>query len=253
MGILEIKNVTKTFGGIKALDEISMSISENTLTGFIGPNGCGKTTLFNVISGVFKCDSGSIAFRGTEITGLSPNEINKLGLSRTYQDTRLYPELTVIENLMLPPKFQKGEKVPNIFTRRKEVFQMEDNLLDKTLEILDLLEIRHMGYEYAKNLSGGQSKLVDLGRVLMSDPDVLLLDEPTAGVNPVLTQKLFQKIISLRDDLNLTIMIIEHDMDVIMKPEVDHIYVANYGKIIISGRPEEIKKNQQVIEAYLGR
>ncbi|MHA2252798.1 MAG: ABC transporter ATP-binding protein, partial [Candidatus Kariarchaeaceae archaeon] len=211
MNLLEVKNVTKTFGGLVALDNISLSISENSITGLIGPNGCGKTTLYNVISGVYRSDSGSIKYNGKELTALSPHEINLLGLSRTYQDTRLYPECTVLENIMLPPKGQIGEKSRNLFLRRKKTFTMEESLLDQALEILDLLEIRHMGYEYAKNLSGGQSKLVDLGRVLMSNPNMLLLDEPTAGVNPVLTLKLIQKIIELRDKLGITIVIIEHD------------------------------------------
>jgi branched-chain amino acid transport system ATP-binding protein len=253
VALLEINDISKSFGGLKALDGITMSVEEKAITGFIGPNGCGKTTLYNVITGVYKADSGSIKFKDKEITGLQPHQVNKLGLSRTYQDTRLYPNLTVLENIMLPPKYQLGESIPNLFARRKQVYKKEDELLEKALGILDLLEIRHMGYEYTKNLSGGQSKLADLGRVLMSDPEVLLLDEPTAGVNPVLTQKLFQKIISLRDDLELTIMMIEHDMDVILRSEVDHVYVANYGKIIISGLPDEIKQNQEVIAAYLGR
>jgi ABC-type branched-subunit amino acid transport system ATPase component len=253
MALLEVKDITKTFSGLVALDAISLEVEENTITGLIGPNGCGKTTLFNVISGVLKADSGSITFNDLELIGKSPHEINKLGVSRTYQDTRLFQELSVIENLMLPPRDQIGEKLHNVFARAKELVNMESDLLDNALEILDLLEIRHMGYELAKNLSGGQSKLVNIGRVLMNDPKILLLDEPTAGVNPVLTQKLFQKIVELRDKYNLTIFLIEHNMDVVLRHEVDWVHVANMGKTILSAKPDQIRKDQQVIQAYLGR
>jgi ABC-type branched-subunit amino acid transport system ATPase component len=251
--LLEIKDIRKEFDGLVALESIDLEIEENSITGLIGPNGCGKTTLFNVISGVYNATSGRIFFKGEDISSLPTHKINRLGISRTYQETRLYPNLTVLENLMVPPKHQPGENFFNLLFRRKEMRVRETELLDKALEILDLLEIRHMGYELAKNLSGGQSKLVDLGRVLMNDPELLLLDEPTAGVNPVLTEKLFKKIVELRDQFNLTILIIEHDMDVILREEVDWIHVANAGKIIISGKPDEIKANQDVIEAYLGR
>lgn len=253
MALLEINEITKTFSGLVALDAISLEVEENTITGLIGPNGCGKTTLFNVISGVLKADSGSIVFKDQELIGKSPHDINKLGVSRTYQDTRLFQELTVVENLLLPPKEQIGEKIHNVFARTSELANMESDLLDNALEILDLLEIRHMGYELAKNLSGGQSKLVNIGRVLMNDPKILLLDEPTAGVNPVLTQKLFQKIIELRDKYELTIFLIEHNMDVVLRKEVDWVHVANMGKTILSAKPDQIRKDQQVIEAYLGR
>ncbi len=251
--ILEIKNLYKYFGGIRAIDNLSMQVRENSLTALIGPNGCGKSTLFNVISGVLKADSGSIKFNGTELIGLQPNEINHLGLSRTFQDTKLFQNLTVVENMMLPPKHQKGEKLINIFKSKEKVDEMETELLDKALDILDLLEIRHMGYEYTKNLSGGQSKLVDLARILMSDPKMLLLDEPTAGVNPALTEKLFQKIFEMKNKLNLTVMIIEHDMDVIMRDEVDYVFVSNLGNIVAQGIPKEVQKNKDVIEAYLGK
>lgn len=253
MTYLQINDIVKTFGGLYALDGISLDVEKNSLTGLIGPNGCGKTTLFNVISGIMQPDSGSVVFDGKNITGMPAHKINHLGLSRTYQNTRLYPGLSVVENIMLPPKEQIGEKVQNLFAKIKQLNKMEDNLLDKALEILDLLEIRHMGYELAKNLSGGQSKLVDMGRVLMSDPKILLLDEPTAGVNPVLTQKLFEKIVELRDTFKLTILIIEHDMDVILREEVDVVHVANMGKTILTGDPTQIRKDKQVIEAYLGR
>ncbi len=253
MALLEINQITKTFSGLVALDAISLEVEENTITGLIGPNGCGKTTLFNVISGVLKADSGSIIFDERELIGRSPHEINKLGVSRTYQDTRLFQDLSVVENLLLPPKEQIGEKLHNVFARAQELVNMETDLLDNALEILDLLEIRHMGYELAKNLSGGQSKLVNIGRVLMNDPKILLLDEPTAGINPVLTEKLFNKIVELRDKYDLTILLIEHNMDVVLRQEVDWVHVANMGKTILSAKPDQIRKDQQVIQAYLGR
>lgn len=253
MEFLKITDLEKSFGGLEVLKGINMEIKENTLTGLIGPNGCGKSTLFNIISGVIPADSGSIKFQGKEILKMQPNKINKLGISRTYQETRLFPELTVLENLMLPPKHQFGENFVNLFLTRWRVKSQEDDLIVKAMDILELLEIKHMAYEYTKNLSGGQSKLADLGRVLMSDPKFLLLDEPTAGVNPVLTEKLVNKIIEFRDDFNLTILLIEHDMDVIMRKEVDHIYVVNAGIVVAEGTADEIQQDKNVIEAYLGR
>lgn len=253
MTLLDISNVHKRFGGIVALNNMSLDVEENSISALIGPNGCGKTTLFNVVSGVEAADEGKIVFDGQDITHLAPHKINRLGLSRTYQDTRLFPNLTVLENLMLPPKNQPGESIRNLIYNFKNVKKVEEELLEQALDILDVLEIRHMGYEYTKNLSGGQRKLVDLGRVLMSTPKMILLDEPTAGVNPVLTQKIFDKVVDLRKQFKLTILIIEHDMDVIMRDEVDKIYVANEGTVIVSGKPDQIKSDQQVINAYLGR
>jgi len=251
--VLEIDNVYKSFGGLEVLTGVSFDVLEHTITGFIGPNGAGKSTLYNCISGLLPIDSGEIRLFGENVAPLSASERNMKGMSRTFQDTRLFKDLTVLENLMLPPKMQVGENLLNVFFNPSKVKQNEDALLVKALDTLRLLEIEHMGYEYAKNLSGGQSKLVDLGRVLMSDPKLLLLDEPTAGVAPVLTQKVFDKILSLRNQLDLTIMIIEHDMDVIMKEEVDHIFVLSNGTIVAEGSPEKIQQNQKVIQAYLGR
>ena len=254
MMLLKINNISKSFDGLIALNNLSLEVKENSLTALIGPNGCGKSTLFNIISAVLPADenSGSIIFDGTDILGKKTYDIAKIGLSRTYQDTRLFKDLTVIENLMLPPKKQIGERILNALFKTRFKKQ-EEELKSKALEILDLLDITHMAYEYAKNLSGGQSKLVDIGRVLMSSPKMLLLDEPTAGVNPALTEKLFQKIVDLKNNLGLTILLIEHDMDVIMRAEVDHVYVANQGEIITHGSPEAVKQNKDVIEAYLGK
>jgi ABC-type branched-subunit amino acid transport system ATPase component len=241
--LLKINNISKSFDGLKALNNLSLEVKENSLTALIGPNGCGKSTLFNIISAVLPADeiSDSIIFDGIDILG-----------KKTYQDTRLFKDLTVLENLMLPPKKQIGERILNALFR-SNFKKQEEELKSKALEILELLDITHMAYEYAKNLSGGQSKLVDIGRVLMSSPKMLLLDEPTAGVNPALTEKLFQKIVELKNNLGLTILLIEHDMDVIMRAEVDHVYVANQGEIITHGSPEEVKQNKEVIEAYLGK
>ena len=252
--LLKINNISKSFDGLKALNNLSLEVKENSLTALIGPNGCGKSTLFNIISAVLPADenSDSIIFDGIDILGKKTYDIAKYGLSRTYQDTRLFKELTVLENLMLPPKKQIGERIFNALFR-SHFKKQEEELKSKALEILELLDITHMAYEYAKNLSGGQSKLVDIGRVLMSSPKMLLLDEPTAGVNPALTEKLFQKIVDLKNNLGLTILLIEHDMDVIMRAEVDHVYVANQGEIITHGSPEEVKQNKEVIEAYLGK
>lgn len=252
MSILEVKNLHKSFGGLKALQGIELSVNENELVGLIGPNGCGKSTTFNVISGVIPGDKGSVKIFDNEVFNLPSHKINLFGMSRTYQNTRLWRELTVIENLMLPPKNQIGASLTKALFRRKLYKEQENNLLEIAYETLELLEISHMAHNYASELSGGQSKLVDIGRVLMSDPSILLLDEPVAGVAGPLTEKIFHKIKALRDEKNISVLIIEHDMEFILRQGIDRIYVMAAGKIIASGTPDDIRSNQKVIDAYLG-
>ena len=253
---LEIQDLHKSFGGVKALNGINLTLEKESVVGLIGPNGSGKSTLFNVISGMLKPTKGSILFKNEPIHIHPPHIINQLGLSRSFQHTRLFNELTLIENLCLPPKKQPGEKLRNLFSffskHRRSVLIKEEEVLERAFRILEKLEIDHVAYEYTKNLSGGQKKLGDVGRILMSDPEILFLDEPTAGVNPVLAKKLFDIITSLRKSLNLTIMIIEHNMDLMMDTKIDLLHVANFGKIIASGQATEIKQSQEVIDAYLG-
>ncbi len=250
-GPLQITQVNKNFGGLQALDTLSFEVPENKIVGLIGPNGCGKTTTFNVTTGVLQADEGSIQVYGTEVTGMEPHEVNKLGLSRTFQHTRLWRDITVIENLLLPPKNQIGVSVRKSLFARRDIRRQEDELIEQAYETLEFLEITHMAHNYASELSGGQSKLVDLGRVLMSDPKFLLLDEPVAGVAGPLAEKIFKKIQELKSR-GMSILMIEHNMDFILHPDVDFVFAMANGRIIASGSPKEIKRDSSVAEAYLG-
>lgn len=249
---LKVENLRKSFGGLQAVKGISFKVERNSITGLIGPNGCGKSTTFNTISGLIPYDEGTVTIFGQDATGLRPHEINHLGLSRTFQNTRLWRELTVIENLLLPPKHQLGTSLKGLFRKFKTWQIQEEELIEKAFEILEILEISHMAYNLASELSGGQSKLVDIGRVLMSDPKVLLLDEPVAGVAGPLAEKIFHYLDRLRKERDISILIIEHNLEFILKEEVDMIYVMNLGEIIASGTPDQIIKEKAVIDAYLG-
>jgi ABC-type branched-subunit amino acid transport system ATPase component len=246
--ILEVNDIEKRFGGIKALDKVSFSIEKNTVIGLIGPNGSGKTTLLNVVSGFLVPDKGTILFEGRDITHLKPYEISCLGLYRTFQITRLFRGITVLESMLLASKSQNDGVFP-IFFDRKRLLGQERWDSQKALEILDFLEIEHLRHEYAMALSGGQQKLLSLGMVLMADPHMVLLDEPVAGVNPTLANKIFEKV--MQEKQKRTFLVIEHNIDILMN-FCDTIYVMNKGKLVASGTPEEIQCNETVIDVYLG-
>jgi branched-chain amino acid transport system ATP-binding protein len=317
--VLEVEDLRKSFGGIVAVDGATFDIESGSITGLIGPNGAGKTTTFNLISGFYEPDSGTVRYDGRELqalmapssderlvwggasgltfgslggvaafglaglgtaaslgvgavgTGLGaglyvgqetvkqaydghknsrPFMLAREGLARTFQITRELGDMTARENLMLAPQAQSGENLVNAWLRRGAVAREEADLYDRATEMLELLEIDHVADERAGNLSGGQRKLLELGRVLMLDPKLVLLDEPVAGVNPALTEKLMDRIETLRDE-GYTFCIVEHDMEVIMNLS-DTIIVMNEGKKLVQGPPEEIRQNQRVVDAYLG-
>ncbi len=317
--ILELDGVTKRFGGITAVDGATFGIEEETITGLIGPNGAGKTTTFNLISGFYEPDEGSIYYDGTDLqelmvpsrtehliwssaagitggviggaaglgvlslgplggagttvagagvgagvyagqhrlararpdhTNSRPYQLARAGLVRTFQITRELAEMTARENLMLAPLDQAGEHLVNAWFRRDAVTAEEQAVRRRADEMLETLEIDHVADEPAGNLSGGQRKLLELGRVLMLEPQVILLDEPVAGVNPTLTQKLIDRIETLRDE-GYTFCIVEHDMDVIMSLS-DRIIVMNEGQKLVEGPPDAIREDDRVIDAYLG-
>ena len=249
---LVVEDLRKTFGGITAVDGASFSVAEGSLTGLIGPNGAGKSTTFNCITGVHAPTSGSVTFRGTDITGRAPHEIAQQGLVRTFQIARELPEMTVLENMMLAPKGQSGERLsysllPGL---RDRVVSQEEELLDRAWRQLEFFEIDHLAEEYAGTLSGGQRKLLEMARALMTDPDVVLLDEPLAGVNPTLEEKLLDRIHELREMGN-TFLFVEHDMDVIMD-NCEHVIVMHQGKVLAEGTPDQVTSDERVVEAYLG-
>ncbi len=248
--MLEVMDLEKNFGGIKAVDGCSLKVEQGSITGLIGPNGAGKTTLFNLITGFYAPDAGKIWFNGEIISGLSPHKIARRALTRTFQIPRELREMTVLENLMVVPENQIGERIWNSFFRPGAVRRQEREIRDEALGVLEFVELIDLANEYAKNLSSGQKKLLELARTLMAEPKMILLDEPGAGVNPTLMKKLTRNIENLRQR-GKTFFLIEHDMDLIMNL-CDTVIVMNKGRQLAEGTPDEIKKNESVLEAYLG-
>ena len=249
---LRVEGLRKEFGGITAVDDASFRVERGSLTGLIGPNGAGKSTTFNLITGMIEPDAGTVTFDGEDITGLEPHAIANRGLVRTFQIARELQDMTVLENMMLAPKSQRGESLWRSVTPgfRGAVVDQESDLLDRVWEVLEFFDIDHLAEEYAGNLSGGQRKLLELSRALLTDPDVLLLDEPFAGVNPSLEKRLLDHIHELREQ-GYTFLLVEHDMDLIME-NCERVIVLHQGRILTEGTPTEIQANEEVIEAYLG-
>jgi branched-chain amino acid transport system ATP-binding protein len=249
---LRVDDLHKSFGGITAVDGATFQVERGSLTGLIGPNGAGKSTTFNLITGMYEPDAGSVTFNGEEITGLEPHEVANRGLVRTFQIARELKQMTVLENMMLAPKGQVGESLWRSVTPgvRSRVVDQEEELLERAWETLEFFEIDHIADEYAGNLSGGQRKLLELARALLTDPDMLLLDEPFAGVNPSLENRLLDHVHELREQ-GYTFLLVEHDMDLIMD-NCEHVIVLHQGRVLTEGSPADIKSNEEVIEAYLG-
>jgi branched-chain amino acid transport system ATP-binding protein len=249
--MLEVQNVEKSFGGLKAVDGCSLEVREGSITGLIGPNGAGKTTLFNIITGHYKPDRGKITFQGQAIEGLPPHQIFKKRMYRTFQITREFGQMSVLENLMIMPEFQSGEKIWNTWFRPSRVRSQEKEIREKAIEVLEFVELIDLKNEYAGSLSGGQKKLLEIARSMMSDPQIVLLDEPGAGVNPTLMQKLIANIRTLCKEQGITFFLIEHDMDLVMNL-CDPVIVMSEGKKLAEGTADEIRSNEAVLEAYLG-
>jgi len=249
--MLAVHNVRKSFGGLRAVNDCTLQVQEGSITGLIGPNGAGKTTLFNIITGFYKPDRGSIVFQGENIEGLPPDKIFHKKMFRTFQITREFEQMTVLENLMIIPSGQIGEKLWNTWIRLKKVKEQERAIKEQALDVLDFVELTHLKDEYAVTLSGGQKKLLELAKCLMAEPRMVLLDEPGAGVNPTLMKKLTSHIRKLCEEKGLTFFLIEHDMDLVMNL-CNPIIVMSEGKKLAEGHPTEIKKDERVLEAYLG-
>jgi len=247
---LSVQQVSKSFGNLRALDGISIDVAEGKVSILIGPNGSGKTTLINVISGLYSPDSGRILFEDKEVTGLPPYKLYDMGMARTFQIPALFWKLTVLENLLIAEKGNPGEgflrSLLTRFWKNKEIEATE-----KASRILELLGLSRLWNQPAYLLSGGQMKLVEIGRALMSNAHLLLLDEPVSGVNPTLAHEIFSRILKLRDEFGLTFFIVEHRLDIALK-YVDEIFAMALGRLIASGLPKEVMSNKQVIEAYLG-
>jgi len=250
---LRVENLRKEFGGITAVDGASFSVAAESLTGLIGPNGAGKSTTFNCITGIHEPTAGAVYLNGTDIAGLAPNVVADRGLVRTFQIARELAEMTVLENLMLAPQRQQGESLYRsvLPTFRDGVIAEETELREAVWESLEFFEIDHLAEEQAGTLSGGQRKLLEMARALMTDPDILLLDEPFAGVNPTLETKLLDRINQLRAEEGLTFLLVEHDMDIIME-HCDPVIVMHQGQVLAEGPSEAIRNNERVVDAYFG-
>lgn len=249
--ILIVEHVTRSFGGVRAVNDCSLEVPQGGITGLIGPNGAGKTTLFNTITGFLKPDSGHIIFQGERIDGLPPHSVFHKGLVRTFQIPRELKSMTVLENLMLVPPGQLGEKLWGTWFMPWKVAKQEEANLEKAVDVLKFVDLIQLRDEYAGNLSGGQKKLLELARTLMTSPKMLLLDEPAAGVNRTLMRRLADDIRRVRAELGVTVLLIEHDMDLVTLL-CDTLIVMSEGSKLAEGPPDVIKSDQRVLEAYLG-
>lgn len=250
--LLHARGMRRSFGGVQAVRDMSLEVERGTITGLIGPNGAGKSTLFNLLSGVIRADAGEVRLDGQDITRLAPWRRARLGLIRTFQLAREFQRMTVLENLMLAPQAQLGERFWPIFLRSGAVRAQEAEVYRRACEVMEIATLTHLRDEYAGDLSGGQKKLLELARTLMIDCDLILLDEPGAGVNPALMNTLTDMIRRLNRDHGKSFLIVEHDMDMIAQL-CDPVVVMTQGSLLTAGHFDDLRRDPAVIEAYLGR
>jgi ABC-type branched-subunit amino acid transport system ATPase component len=249
--LLEVEEVVRTFGAVRAVDGASFAVEERSITGLIGPNGAGKSTLFATIAGSLKPDSGRIVFAGARIDRRPTYRVARAGVVRTYQAARVLTRMTVLDNLLLASTRHPGERLAGVVLRPRAARAHERRTLDRAREMLALVRLESHEHDYAGTLSGGQRKLLDLARVLMLEPSLVLLDEPIAGVSPALRVELLDHILAVRRDRSITFLIVEHDLDFVMQA-ADRVVVMNEGRVIAVGTPDEVRTNEQVVDAYLG-
>jgi ABC-type branched-subunit amino acid transport system ATPase component len=249
MALLDVRGVTVRFGGITAVDDASLSVEPGSITGLIGPNGAGKSTLFHCISGFLRPESGGVLLDGKRIDGRAPYRIARAGLIRTFQTPRALTRMTVLENVMLAAPHHVGERLGGSLALRAR--RREREVTVRAAELLELVRLDGHSDALAGTLSGGQRKLLELVRALMAEPRILLLDEPMAGVSPTLRVELLEHILALRERDGITLLIVEHDLDFVMRAS-DRVIVMNNGRVITHGSPDEVRADERVIDAYLG-
>ena len=247
---LEVTNLKKSFGGLKAVDVQSLNLNKNELTSIIGPNGAGKTTFFDLISGFQDSDEGKVYLNKKNITKSQPYSIARLGMIRTFQLTKVFDRMTVLENMMFSASTVNNDSFIRSLIRLPSQKTIEKNIKEKSFEIMKDLNIDHMANSYARELSGGQKKLLELGRSIVNDPDILLLDEPLAGVNPKLAEEILQIILNLSEK-GISILMVEHNIEAVMKIS-QRVVVFAEGMVIADDKPENVRTDEKVIEAYLG-
>jgi len=250
-GLLVVDGLRRHFGGLRAVDGAGFEVRPRTVTALIGPNGAGKTTLFNVVSGFLRPDAGQISFAGQDIAGRSPHTIARMGLVRTFQLTRVLAKMKVLDNMMLAAPDQPGERLYNALFRPMTSRRREREVRAQALELLERVGLASHADAYAATLSGGQRKLLELARALMARPTMVMLDEPMAGVNPTLGRRLLVYLDELRDEQGLTVLFVEHDMEVVMGVS-DEVIVMSEGRVISQGPPDAVQSDRRVIDAYLG-
>jgi branched-chain amino acid transport system ATP-binding protein len=250
--MLKLLKIDKFFGGLHAVNNVSIEIKKGSITGLIGPNGAGKTTLFNIITGHIEPSSGKVELNEANVSNMPAHKLFSKGLLRTFQIAQEFSTLTVLENLMMVPGSQKGESLINTWFNNSGVSKQEEEIRSKAIEVIDFLNLSHLTQELAGNLSGGQKKLLELGRTMMVDAKLVLLDEVGAGVNRTLLNEIIEAIIRLNKEKNYTFCMIEHDMELISKL-CDPVIVMAEGSILFQGTVEAVKTNEEVIEAYLGK
>ena len=249
--LLKVNDISMVFGGLRAVSNLTMHINHGELIGLIGPNGAGKTTAFNMITGVYTPTECEVYFNGEKSSGKKSYQVTQMGMARTFQNIRLFSELSVIDNVKIAYNMHVSYNMFDAIVRDKKYIQEEEMITQKALDLLKIFHLEDKAYEVAKNLPYGEQRRLEIARALATEPKLLLLDEPAAGMNPQETKELMEMIRWIREKFDLSILLIEHDMSLVMGV-CERIYVLEYGCLIAEGTPDEIKNNKRVIEAYLG-
>jgi len=249
--LLEVREVTRSFGGVRAVDAVSLDVVAGSITALIGPNGAGKSSLFNIISGFLRPEQGTVRFSGNAIQRRPPHRIARAGLVRTFQTPRALTKMSVLENVLLAAPHHGGERLARVFATPRSARAQEAAAEREARRLLALVRLDHQADSYAGTLSGGERKLLDFARVLMTEPRMILLDEPMAGVNPTLAGQLLEHMLAVREESGLTFLLVDHDLDLVMRA-CDRVVVMNEGRILSTGTPDDVRRDERVIDAYLG-